>query len=191
MVVFIFPRIGVLLSKSSQPHPADIIVCMSGNVARVQKCVDLLQKGYASKIAVTTEAAYKSFLRYKIPPDMLLKTDWSANSTYEEGLLLNSILRDNYATALVVSDTYHLYRVKWTLNNCISQGTIRFNVTSTDKDWYPDSWWQKKESRIYVLSELPKILYYWVWHGLLDIEKDPSWAKRVENWYLGYVHKLA
>lgn len=190
VAAFFFPRIGTLLSKSAQPHPADIIVCISGNVTRVQKCVDLLGKGYASKIAVTTEAAYRSFLRYNISPDMLLKADWSADSTYEEGLLLNSMLGDSYETALVITDSFHLYRVKWTLNNCLSQGGVDFTFLSTDKDWRSESWWQQKESQIYVLSELPKIIYYWIWHGILGIEKDPFWAKGLETWYLKCVHQL-
>ncbi len=51
-------------------------------------------------------------------------------------------------------------------------------------------WWSNPNSRLFVLTELPKIVYYWVWHGMLEIAEDPQWAIDLERGYLAFVKAM-
>ena len=37
-------------------------------------------------------------------------------------------------------------------------------------------------SRFFVLTEMPKVLYYWLYHGLLGFEDDPQWTVDLKKW---------
>jgi hypothetical protein len=45
-------------------------------------------------------------------------------------------------------------------------------------------------SRLFVFSEIPKILYYWSWHGVLGIVEDPDWAHHLYRLYMAAVRRL-
>ena len=96
-----------------------------------------------------------------------------------------------YKTALVVSDPFHLYRVKWTLRHHFPDDSLHFSFISSDAPSLQGFWWSNERSRLFVLSELPKIVYYWLWHGLLGIAEDPEWAVDLERVYMRLVREIA
>lgn len=55
-------------------------------------------------------------------------------------------------------------------------------------------WWKEKMSRFYVLSEISKLAYYQVVHGLLRIDREPPWVvafkHRYEQWLLASMDRF-
>jgi uncharacterized SAM-binding protein YcdF (DUF218 family) len=180
-------NIGNWLTTADVPGKADIVICLDGGSDRIDKAVSLLHNGLAEKVAVTTDEAYQQMLRKEVSADRILKADWSAESTYREGLLLKVILDKKVKSALVVSDQFHLFRAKWTLRHIFSDKLIAFSFISSEAPSLHGFWWSNPNSRLFVLSELPKIVYYWIWHGLLGIVEDPQWAIDLERAYMAFI----
>ncbi len=186
----LFFIIGALLSWQDSAGKADVIVCLSCSNARIEKAIALLQQGLADRVAVTTDEVYSIMLAKKVLPGQILNAHWSATSTYEEGILLKTLLAGKYTTALVVTDPFHLYRTKWTFRHIFAENSITFSFISSDDPSLQGFWWSKANSRLFVLSELPKIFYYWLWHGLLGIVEDMAWAIELERVYQNYIQDV-
>lgn len=185
-----FLNIGSWLTTADVSGKADIVICLDGSSDRIKKAVLLMQEGLTERMVVTTDATYREMLRNKISPDKILKAGWSAESTYGEGLLLKEILDEKVKSAMVVSDPFHLYRVKWTLGHIFPDDSIAFAFVSSDAPSLQGFWWSNAKSRLFVLSELPKIVYYWIWHGLLGIVEDPQWAVDLERGYMAFIRDV-
>ncbi|MFH0784567.1 MAG: hypothetical protein V2B20_21785 [Pseudomonadota bacterium] len=67
---------------------------------------------------------------------------------------------------------------------------IAFSFVSSDAPSLQGFWRSNRNSRLFVLSELPKIVYYWVWHGVLGIVDDPQWAVDLEESYMAMIRRL-
>ena len=167
-----FLNIGQWLTPAEIPGKADVVICLSGGLddSRIDKAISLLADGLASKIVVTTEESYQELLRKKVDPGKISKANWSAKSTYEEGLLVKGLLGGNIKSAMVVTDPFHLYRARWTFRHIFSHESIIFSFISSDAPSLQGFWWSNPNSRLFVLSELPKVVYYWIWYGLLGWE---------------------
>jgi uncharacterized SAM-binding protein YcdF (DUF218 family) len=185
-----FLNIGIWLSVADVPGKVDVVICLDGSNDRTNKAVLLLHEGFAEKVVVTTDTTYQEMLLKKVSSDKILKADWSAKTTYREGLLLKTVLNGKVRSALVVSDPFHLFRVKWTLRHIFPDDSIAFTFISSDAPSLQGFWWSNLNSRLFVLSELPKIVYYWFWHGLLGIVEDPQWAIDLERAYMVFVRDV-
>jgi hypothetical protein len=83
-----------------------------------------------------------------------------------------------------------MYRVKWTFGQVLNSQKIHTTFTASEPSWAKGSWWENKTSRVFVLNEIPKVLYYWIAHGLLGIKNDPPWVNDLESWYNKMLVKL-
>ena len=180
----LFFQIGSLLSVIDPVRKADLVLCLTGGSERFDKTAALLRESMAGQALMTSEGAYKQMVRRQIVPEKLIKPRWPASSTYEEALLLKEVLAGRSCSVLVVSDRYHLYRARWTLRHLFKGSAVNFTFLSSDAPSLQGFWWSNSESRLFVLSELPKIMYYWVWHGWLGRAKDPAWAVHLERKYI-------
>ena len=86
-------------------------------------------------------------------------------------------------SAIIVTDPYHQYRVKWTFAHVFSKTKIKFTYVSTQPAAALGFWWDDIPSRHFVLTEIPKVLYYWLYHGMLGFEDDPQWTVDLKKWY--------
>jgi uncharacterized SAM-binding protein YcdF (DUF218 family) len=186
----LFLNLGGLLTVCDAPGKTELIISTSGAPGRIAKAAELLRLGYGERVLVTTAVSYGLMVSRGVAPEKILRASWSAESTYQEGLLIKELLAGRgYTSALVVSDPFHLFRVKWTLRHLFAGDGLRFLFISTDSSEYRGFWWDNRSSRLFVLSELPKIVYYWIWHGLLGIADDPPWALELEWMYLKLICK--
>ncbi len=64
---------------------------------------------------------------------------------------------------------------------------VRFSYISSEPKWAQGFWWDKSRSRAFVLTELIKIPYYWVAHGLFGLDHNPGWAVGAKRWMHRYV----
>lgn len=181
----LFLNLGSLLTVCDTPGKTDLIISTSGAPARIAKAAELLRLGYAERVLVTTAESYGLMVGRGVAPEKILRASWSADTTYQEGLQIKELLAGRgYTSALVVSDPYHLLRVRWTLRHLFAGDCLQFLFISSDSSEFQGFWWDNRNSRLFVLSELPKIVYYWIWHGLLGIADDPPWALELEWMYL-------
>lgn len=183
-------NIGHWLSLDEAPHSADAIICLSGD-ARLKKSISLLSQGFADKIMTTTDKTYKDLINKKINKSALVRPEKNASSTYEEALFLKQKIIDlHIKSALIVSDPFHLYRVKWTFTHVYKNVPVHFSYISTEPKWAQGFWWDNRRSRVFVLTELPKIPYYWVAHGIFGIKHNPAWVVWIKRWYGRELHEM-
>ena len=181
---YVFLNIGQWLSRSDSIARTDVIICLSSVEERIDKSVLLHHQGYGDKILVTTWLTLASILTRDMDRKNILQTGRTATSTYEEALYAAQFLSQTpYSSVTVISDPYHMLRVRWSFDRLLPANIKRRVYVSTTPNGSNGFWWDNKESRRYVLQEVPKLVYYWVFHGILGIHDEPAWAKRVQRWY--------
>ncbi len=186
-----FLNIGNWLNISEAPFETDVILCLSGNGDRIIKSAFLLDNGYAGKIMITTAASMSLAQKEQVAFENIIVPESFATSTFEEALNAKKLLQTGrFKSVMIISDPYHMYRVKWTFDHVYKNVPIKLSYVATDPTWAQGFWWDKKRSRFFVCSELPKILYYWLGHGLFGIEKDPEWARKMEILLNQFLNKI-
>ena len=181
---YCFLHVGDWLAHSESPQKADVILCLNGNPDRVPKVVELFKQGYADTILVTFPKTKTAVVKAGIPDAAVLSLAGGYNSTYEEALGAVRFMKlHTFDSAIIVSDPYHLYRVQWTYGRLTAADSIRLIYTASVTADSGATWWDDTWDRRYILKEVPKILYYWIAHGLLGVRHDPHWVNITEQWY--------
>ncbi|MGA2468963.1 MAG: YdcF family protein [Thermodesulfobacteriota bacterium] len=176
-----------MLSHSDLPQKVDVIVCLNGpGPERIKKSASLYHQGFASNIILTASKNKDPLLQQGLSSENITLAP-GPKTTYQDALVSVPLLhKGKYRSALIVTNPYHLYRVRWTFYHVLNNSSVHLLFVSTDLAWNKDFWWKDKKSRFYVISEVSKIGYYWILHGFLRIEEDPPWAielkTRYEKW---------
>jgi uncharacterized SAM-binding protein YcdF (DUF218 family) len=186
-IVWCWVHLGTWLAAAEAPQAADVIVCLSGK-GREEKAAQLYQQGWAPKVILTVSKNKKSLTDFGVPEDRIILAP-GPKTTFQEALMVFPILkRMGVRSILVVSDPFHLRRVRWTFHHVIKGSRVRMVFTSTDLPWPGAQWWKDKQAKFYTYSEISKLGWYWVSHGLLNRNEDPPWAinlkHRYEKWLL-------
>jgi uncharacterized SAM-binding protein YcdF (DUF218 family) len=191
---YFYINVGQWLSRSDNITRTDVIICLSSLSSveeRIDKAVLLHHQGYGDKILVTTWLTLSSILKRDMDRRNILQTGRTAHSTYEEAMYAAQFLSQMpYSSVTVISDPYHMLRVRWSFDRLLPAKIKRVYV-STTPNGSDGFWWDNKESRRYVLREVPKLIYYWIFHGVLGIHDEPDWAKKLQSWYDTMVPKFA
>jgi hypothetical protein len=109
-------------------------------------------------------------------------------TTYQEALAAAPILREKgYRSALVVTDPYHLRRVRWTFLHVFKNQPIDMVFVASDMPWKGEGWWKDKEEKFLVYSEASKLAWYWLAHGLLRMTDDPPWSIELKHRYQAWL----
>ena len=200
VMVFVLPvglvfsfwlNIGNWLAREDAPGPADLVVCLSFSEERLDTSLALLRTGQAEFIAATTDKTLHALGGRRGTAGRVLATAHSAKSTYEEAVFLQAVIeKGQFKKVIVVSDPHHLYRSRWVFADVYQGQDISFSFISCDPPWARGFWWDNRKSRFFVLMEIPKTVYYRLWHGLLGEAYDPAWALRLEKQYYKMVVRL-
>lgn len=186
-----FNHLGEWLAIADEPAPADLIVCLGGGEGRVELATQLLNDGVAGSLMVTTDGVRRQVLRRGVEADKLILPKRFALTTYDEALALNEVMREGgFSSAIVVSDAYHLYRVKWSFAHACKDLPVTLRYVSGRAVPGFALWWRERWSRLYVVREVSKLVYYWFGHGLLGIDHDPEWLSGVKGWYYRVLDKV-
>jgi len=125
----------------------------------------------------------------KVAEESLIFPQRSAKTTYDEALALAEVMRERgFSTAVVVSDAYHMYRVRWSCARACRDLPVTLRYVSGRPG--AEFWWRERWSRLYVVKEVSKLLYYWVDHGLLGVKHDPLWVSGVKRWYYRFLEQV-
>jgi uncharacterized SAM-binding protein YcdF (DUF218 family) len=185
----IFNNIGIRLAQNDAPIPADLIICLNGH-HRINKSVQLYQEGLADKILLTVDTTGKVLIRKGVPSDAIELAP-GVRTTFEEALAAREYVHQNPAgTALVISDSYHLWRVRWSFEKAFQDMDTHLVFVASDLFWPGHDWFHSPFARYQVASEVSKILFYLTYHGLLDRQTAPEWVFVWKTKYLGFLKRV-
>ena len=161
-----------MLNELSPAEIADLIECLSGHTERPDLAVSLLKDGYGKKIVALCSQTHAALKERLVDDAQIILLHREALNTYQEGEVLHKFLKDSSGKKiLVVSDAYHLTRVRWTMNHFFKETPHHFVYIASSPEYFSDLWWKDSIKRKATLHELAGILYYKVAYGLMSITK--------------------
>jgi uncharacterized SAM-binding protein YcdF (DUF218 family) len=179
-------NLGTWLTKADAPRPSEVIVCLSG-VERNQKAAELYHEGLAPRIILTVKTNKQDLTSLGVPEERITLAP-GPRTTYQEALAVAPILREKgYRSAMIVTDPYHLRRVRWTFGHVFKNQPIDLVFVSSDMPWKREGWWRYKEEKLRVYSEVSKLAWYWLAHGLLRMTDDPPWSIELKHRYQAWL----
>lgn len=170
----LFAGLGYLVSwPASAPQKADVLVVLGGDDGlRVRKGAELYRNGYASHIILTgIDARYyrrshpnwreRRMMEAGIPR-RVLKVDTRSATTWEEAVnTAETMDRNGWKRAIVVSDPPHMLRLRHTWSKAFEGSSRSFVLVATKPSWWhPLFWWQDPLCYRFVISEVKKNLFY-------------------------------
>jgi len=176
LIMLCFTYIDVWLIIDDGPDKADVIVCLGGgHGCRLQKTIELYKMGYAPKIVLTTSNKGNSefrkftgdlasrFLIYKgILPESIIQ-EFESDSTYSEAKNLKDLMiSDNFGSAIIISDAYHMRRTRFIFNKIFQGHNIDLLFVPAYGKWVRKPWWGNEHSLVFVCNETIKLVYYWL-----------------------------
>ena len=179
-------NLGAWLARSDVPKKSEVIVCLS-DIERIKKAANLYHEGFAPQIILTVEKEKKGLTTLGVPEDRITLAP-GPRTTYQEALAVAPILREKgYRSALIVTDPYHLRRVHWTFRHVFKNQPNNMVFVASDMPWKGEGWWTHKEEKIWVYSEVSKLAWYWLAHGLLRMTDDPPWSIELKHRYQAWL----
>ena len=183
-----FTRAGVWVAKSDRPRKVDVIICLNGS-ERIKKAAELYHQGLAPKVILTAGKDKRDLIQLGIPEKNITLAEWPT-TTYQEALAVASMERFyQIRSAIVVSDPYHLKRVRWTFEHVFRDSQVKLVFVSSDLPWDGQGWWREKQSRIQVALEISKMGYYRLVHGLMGLADDPPGTITLKRRYETFLVK--
>ena len=185
----VFNNIGIWLSRTDTPVPADLIICLSGE-HRIAKAARLYHQGLADTVLLTVHAT-DDVLVQKGVPSGAVELAPGVRTTFEEALAAREYVRQNpTGTALVISDPYHMSRVRWSFEKIFQGMDTHLVFVASDLFWPRHNWFNDPFARYQVASEVSKMLFYRTYYGLLDRKTTPEWVFKWKKRYLNFLKKL-
>ena len=171
-----FTFIDRWLIIQEKPQKADAIACLGGGIGeRLQKVIELYNQGYAPMVILTSAALSdpevrefsgnltRRFLIHKGVPPQSIISEFDSDSTYSEAKnIKNFMTSKNMCSAIIVSDPYHMRRVRYIFRKVFHNTDIELLFVPADVKWADWPWWGNEKSLVYVFNEILKLGYYWV-----------------------------
>lgn len=172
----------ILSVDVASPVKTDLILPLSMSEDRLLKALELVENGYSDTILVTTAGAY-SQLKVNLQNgavEVLYPGD--ARSTFEEALLLKEVTQLlEIKSVMVVSDFVHLYRARWSISRVLGDKDVAVFFLAAGRH---------EHTPVKMLAqEIPKMLYYWLWYGLLGRTTHQEWTETVKEFYSGVMDR--
>ena len=166
LLAILFPQ--MILTVESGPVKGEVMVVMGGfTTERPQRAAELFKAGAATKIILSGSGdglVNQQLLKKIGVPENVIIVENQSTTTYENAQFSIPLLRQMGAhRVIVVTSWYHSRRALTT-----------FKHLAPDLQFYsrPSFWGYESNSkqRQYVIRkvelEYPKLIYYWLWHGV-------------------------
>lgn len=173
--------VGNYLFVKDELYPADVIHVIAGDDYRTEYAIELFKQGYGKYIFFTGgwcrfhgyyhgEHGQELALSEGIPVEAIAFDDTPVTSTYEESSLLKKWIEQNpleIKSVIVVSDPFHMRRVKWTDSHLMGKTTsLLMAPVPFEQTEYKNQWWDDIPSMYYVRDEYIKLMYYFLRYQL-------------------------
>jgi uncharacterized SAM-binding protein YcdF (DUF218 family) len=174
LTALLFLSLGLLVSQhASNPEKSDVIIVLGGdNGLRVRKGAELYKAGYASHVILTgiDERFYhpghpnwreRRMIALGVPKKAI-KVDTKSKTTWEEAEnTSNTMEKNGWRSAIVVSDPPHMLRLHQTWSRAFEGSSKKIILVSTNPSWWNQViWWKNRQSYQFVISEIKKNLFY-------------------------------
>lgn len=140
---------------------------LGGSPYRTLHAAALLQEGMAPEIWQTGWTDEK----HRLPEGIADESAYLmvTHSTWEDGQAIAALARVRHVQRiLVVTDWFHSRRALCVLQHHLRGSNVAISYTPVSQP--PESlnswWWWEWRTREHVLSELGKLLYYWIRYGV-------------------------
>ncbi len=170
---FWLPPIGGYLLVSDPLQPADAVMPLAGDTARLRHAASLTDQHYArwfvlsntfNENSPTLTSRYRRNLAVEqgVRNSQILITSKRVTSTYEEALALRAVAQSRqWERVIVVTDPYHTRRTQFIFRDVFADTGISIVVRPVAEHWYTaDSWWQTEEGRQTTALEYLKFVSY-------------------------------
>lgn len=175
LVPWAFQNYGHWMDTTSEPRKSDIIVCLGGGtVERLNKAVELSQKGYGKiREVMLIGESYdtKQYLKQTYPQTSIKQYHAPKNTKDEVLFIKNYMIKHGYSSALIVTDPPHSRRVS-ILGSVLSvkgDDNLNLDLVSSEVSWWEaEKYYDDKRSSETVLQESMRILYSFVCYGMVN-----------------------
>ena len=173
LIIFFFTA-GKYLDITHKPIKSDLIVCLGGGGSkRVQKTMNLYNKGYSKeKLLLLTGGteAYKKYLMKHYPKIRYIVSP-HYNSTGQEIQFIKKYMAEHhYKSVIIVSDPYHTRRIKILTDLISVKNDEKFSYVFVSSDvvwWHRNKYYQNPRALKSALGEILKIPYSYLYYGLI------------------------
>jgi len=141
---------------------SDLIICLGGNVrARQEKTLKLYNERYAQKLLLTNQSP-DYFLKNGVSSSNIYVT-YVPGNTFEEAQYCHKFMQEHkIGSALVVSDWWHLRRVKWSFETVFQGAGKKIKYISAQSTEAEIGCYLQAHPIKLILEEMVKLLGYWV-----------------------------
>jgi len=173
--------LGNWLISEDDPQKVELVVVLGGSsFDRATKAAELYRKGYATQFITTgqhvsgalevleldyTEADLSKIQMVKegVPEANIYALEAGTSTREEADLLLNYCIENNIASIAIVSDKFHLRRVRYSFSDDFEEANIAFYCIGAKSSQYDESrWWQAERGLLMVSREYMKLVYYMI-----------------------------
>jgi uncharacterized SAM-binding protein YcdF (DUF218 family) len=181
-------RLAKLLVVEHQLEQADLVVCLAGQpIERGLAAAEVYNNGLAPLVFYAREELPdgSDFLRAQkvhfpedrdlaiqmleelgVPRSACLSSERLAGSTYEEALIVRSVVQDRgFKTVIVVTSPTHTRRAWWTYRKVFENQSVDVRMLpSSFSSFKTDDWWKSRQYLREVIVEYQKLIYYALKH---------------------------
>lgn len=172
------PALAKYLDVGEAPRKSDYIMIMGGGVEnRPFTAAALYKKGWADRILIAElrptpggenllppehEVASRLLQKLGVPEDQIVILDGNHAATFHEIVTLGELLaREPEAKVMIVTDTVHTRRTRWSVERILGLKASRVSFVSAPCDGYTlETWWQNGQGFFMVTSEYLKLVFY-------------------------------
>ena len=171
--------LGRFLIVDEPPVPSDVVVVSGGDVDRILYGVDLVQGGTAPRLLVLVSPAdcpdfwgirCEQFIVRRVLEMGLRKEqviiEGRPHSTHTDAVYSRQDMeREGLASAVVVSDPFHMRRISWAWRRVFLGADVRLTFTSIPFErtgMRLEGWWTREDELLFVFQEYVKLGLYWV-----------------------------
>lgn len=177
---FWLPEVAKYLIVQDKLGHADVIVVLSGNGSRYRYAAKLFKEGYAKYVLLNyNEEDTYNVIGVKFDPQEMIKdfavsngipaerilTEGRCTSTYEDILYAKeNILKNQFKSAIIVSNNFHMRRVYLTFQKIFKEGKIKaifIPVPMEISGINPNIWWTNEDDFLKVITEYIKLSFYY------------------------------
>lgn len=168
LAAVLFPR--QVLTVESGPVTADAIVVLGGGVPdRPQRAAELFKAGAAGKIIVSgrgDDLDYKQLLKQNGVPETAILLEGHSRTTFENASFSTPLLRALGARrVIIVTSWYHSRRALACFQHLAPDLQFYSRPAYLD-DTVQTPAAEREAQNHYMRLEYPKLLGYWLWHGV-------------------------
>jgi len=173
-LIFSFFNFGKYIDISMKPKQVDIVVSLNEGIERVNKSLEVIKQGYVKKNILLLTYKRKTHIDYilkKIPTIHLVFTSKPFNTAEEIRFIKQYMLKHHYTSAMIISDPPHTRRIEilTKLIHIKGDDMLKFIIVGSNVKWWnAKSFYKSKKSFRFVVTELLKIPYTYIWYGGIE-----------------------